>query len=286
METIPDPPPPQHQEHPGLQSAMKPQPVDEDTSYIASGKLKGKVAIVTGGDSGIGRSVALLFAKEGADICIVYLNEHEDADFTIARIEEFGSRVIQFDGDLANPDFCDEVVQRTINAFGKIDILVNNAGEQNEVKGVEELDPTHVEKIFRTNIFSFFYLTKAAMPHLKKGAAIINTSSIQAYDPSPKLMDYACTKAAILNFTRSLAKEVAEKQIRVNAVAPGPIWTPLIPTTFKPEELKSFGDKTLFKRPGQPAEVAPAYLFFAAEACSSFITGQVLHVNGGEGMLS
>jgi NAD(P)-dependent dehydrogenase (short-subunit alcohol dehydrogenase family) len=282
METVQDSPPPQHQEHPGLQAAMKPLPIDEDTSYVASGKLKGKVAIVTGGDSGIGRSVALHFAKEGADICIVYLNEHEDADLTIARIEKFGVRVIQFAGNLADPDFCDEVVQRTINAFGKIDILVNNAGEQDEVKGVEELNPAHVEKIFRTNIFSFFYLTKAALPHLKKGAAIINTSSIQAYDPSPKLMDYACTKAAILNFTRSLAKELAEKQIRVNAVAPGPIWTPLIPTTFKPEELKTFGDKTLFKRPGQPAEVAPAYLFFAAEACSSFITGQVLHVNGGE----
>ncbi len=188
---------PQHQEHPGLQAAMKPLPVDEDIGYIASGKLKGKVAIVTGGDSGIGRSVALLFAKEGADICIVYLNEHEDADLTIARIEKFGRRVIQFDGDLANPDFCEEVVQRTINAYGKIDILVNNAGQQDAVMGVGELNPAHVEKIFRTNIFSFFYLTRAALPHLKKGAAIINTSSIQAYDPSPKLMDYACTKAAI-----------------------------------------------------------------------------------------
>jgi NAD(P)-dependent dehydrogenase (short-subunit alcohol dehydrogenase family) len=163
---------------------------------------------------------------------------------------------------------------------------VNNAGEQDEVNGIEELNPAHVEKIFRTNIFSFFYLTKSAIPHLKRGAAIINTSSILACDPSPKLMDYACAKAAILNFTRSLAKDLAEKQIRVNAVARGPIWTPLIPTTFKPEELKTFGGKTLFKRTGQPAEVAPAYLFFAAETCSSFITGQVLHVNGGEGMLS
>lgn len=265
---------------------MQPRPVDEDKNYVASGKLKDKVAIVTGGDSGIGRSVALLFAKEGADICIVYLSEHADADSTIARIEKIGARIIHFNGDLANPLFCEAVIQRTINAYGKIDILVNNAGEQGEVEGVESLDPAHVEKIFRTNIFSFFYLTRAALPHLKKGAAIINTTSIQAYDPSPQLMDYACTKAAILNFTRSLAKELAEKQIRVNAVAPGPIWTPLIPTTFKPDELKTFGDKTLFKRPGQPAEVAPAYLFFAAEADSSFVTGQVLHVNGGQGMLS
>jgi NAD(P)-dependent dehydrogenase (short-subunit alcohol dehydrogenase family) len=265
---------------------MKPQPIDEDKDYKSAGKLKGKIAIVTGGDSGIGRSVAIHFAKEGADVCIVYLNEHEDAEKTLARIKEFGGRVIKFDGDLAEPNFCEEVVQRTMNAFGHIDILVNNAGEQGEVRGVEDLNPEHVERIFRTNIFGFFYMTKATLPHLQEGASIINTTSIQAYEPSPSLMDYACTKAAILNFTRSLAKELAEKKIRVNAVAPGPIWTPLIPTTFEGEDIEKFGEKTLFKRAGQPAELAPAYVFFASEADSSFITGQVLHVNGGQGMFS
>lgn len=278
--------PPQQQIPPGSQAAMKPLPLDEDHEYIPNGKLKGKVAIITGGDSGIGRSVAILFAKEGADICIVYLNEEEDADATLKRIEELGRRAIKFSGDIGKPDFCDEVTQRTLNAFGRIDILVNNAGEQTEVKGVEDLEPVLVEKIFRTNIFGFFYMSKAVVPHLKTGTAIINTTSIQAYDPSPHLMIYAATKAAILNFTRSLAKELADKKIRVNAVAPGPIWTPLIPTTFEPEDLKTFGEKTLFKRPGQPVEVAPAYLFLATETDSSFITGQVIHVNGGQGMIS
>jgi NAD(P)-dependent dehydrogenase (short-subunit alcohol dehydrogenase family) len=278
--------PPQQRTPPGEQEKMVPKPIEEDMEYVGTGKLKGKVAIITGGDSGIGRSVAIQFAKEGADICIVCLSEENDAEMTAARIEEIGRRAIQFEGDIANTDFCEEVVQGTLDAFGRIDILVNNAGEQHEVHGVEDLEPDMVERIFRTNIFGFFYLTKATLPHLKAGAAIINTTSIQAYDPSPHLMAYACTKAAILNFTRSLAKELAEKKIRVNAVAPGPIWTPLIPTTFKPEELKTFGDKTLFKRPGQPVEVAPAYLFLATEADSSFVTGQILHVNGGQGMMS
>lgn len=229
---------------------MRPQPIDEDKDYKAAGKLKGKVAIVTGADSGIGRSVAILFAREGADVCIVYLNEHEDAEQTVTRIKQIGGRVIKCDGDLAKPEFCEYVIQQTLKAFNRVDILVNNTGTQGEVRGVEDLKPEHVEKIFRTNIFGFFYMTKAALPHLGEGAAIINTTSIQAHEPSPHLMDYACTKAAILNFTRSLAKELAEKKIRVNAVAPGPIWTPLIPATFEGEDIEKFGEKTLFKRAG------------------------------------
>jgi NAD(P)-dependent dehydrogenase (short-subunit alcohol dehydrogenase family) len=259
-------------------------PVAEEEQYVGSGKLRGKVAIVTGGDSGIGRAVAILFAREGADVSIVYFNEHEDADKTMLQIEELERRAIKFAGDIAEPDFCAEVIQRTINAFGRLDILVNNAGEQYEVKGVEDLEPARVEKCFRANVFGFFYLTKAALPHLKAGATIINTTSLQAYDPSPHLMVYAGAKAAILNFTRSLAKQLAEKKIRVNAVAPGPVWT--APATFSPGDAGTLGEKTLFKRPGQPAEVAPAYLFLATEAESSLITGQVLHVNGGQGMFS
>jgi NAD(P)-dependent dehydrogenase (short-subunit alcohol dehydrogenase family) len=272
------------QEPPGSQEQMHPKPVEEDQDYLPSGKLKGKVVIITGGDSGIGRSVAILFAKEGADICLSYLNEHEDADKTLERVIQLGQRGVKYAGDIAQPAVCEAIVRETLNQLGRIDILINNAGEQVTGNGVKDLEPSRVEAIFRTNLFSMFYLTKAVLPHLKAGAAIINTTSIQAYEPSPKLMDYAITKASILNFTRSLATELAEKQIRVNAVAPGPIWTPLIPTTFSGEELKSFGEKTLFKRAGQPAEVAPSFLFLADNGCSSFITGQVIHVNGGQGM--
>lgn len=275
------PPPPQEQSLPGSQQEMRPRPIDEDLDRKPSGKLAGKVAVITGGDSGIGRSVALLFAREGADICIVYLEEHEDANQTAARIRELGRKVILCAGDIGNPEFCSQCVQQTVEKLGKIDILVNNAGEQDEISGVEDLIPEKVERTFRTNIFGFFYLTRAAFPHLHEGASIIN---MQAYDPSFHLMDYACTKAAILNFTRSLAKQLGPKKIRVNAVAPGPIWTPLIPASFSAEHLKDFGKKTLFERPGQPAEVAPSYLFLAAQSESSFITGEVIHVNGGQAM--
>ncbi|HEY3856739.1 MAG TPA: SDR family oxidoreductase [Verrucomicrobiae bacterium] len=278
------PPPPQKQKLPGSQKAMRPQPVDEDKKRNPAGRLQGKVAIITGADSGIGKSVALLFAREGADICIVYLEEHEDAKTTAARIEEIGRKVILCAGDIGEPGFCSKCVERTIKEFGKLDILVNNAGEQDEIAGVEDLSPKQVERTFKTNIFGFFYLTRAALPHLKEGASVINTTSVQAYEPSYHLMDYACTKAAILNFTRSLAKQLAPRKIRVNAVAPGPIWTPLIPASFPAEHLKDFGKKTLFKRPGQPAEVAPSYLFLAAQSESSFITGEVIHVNGGQAM--
>jgi len=278
--------PPTEQEPPARQLHGQRQPAEDESHYIPSGKLKGKVAIVTGGESGIGRSVAVLFAREGADICIVYLDDREEAEKTMTRIEELGRRVIQFAGDISDPNFCEEVIQRTINAFGKIDILVNNAGEHYEVKGVEDLEPERVEGSFRTNTFGFFYLTKAALPHLQAGASILNTTSIQAYDPSPHLMVYACTKAALLSFTRSLAKQLAGRKIRVNAVAPGPVWTPLIADTFSGSDPSTFGEKTLFKRPGQPSEVAPAFLFLAAESESALITGQVLHVNGGQAMYS
>ena len=278
--------PPQEQEPPGSQEQMRPEPLEEDKEYIPAGKLKGKAAIITGADSGIGRSVAILFAKEGADVAVVYLNEHQDADQTVKRIKELGRRAIKLPGDLGDPIFCEEVVEQSIAAFGRIDVLVNNAAEQEGIGGVEELVPENVERIFRSNIFGFFYLTRAALSHMKEGASIINTTSIQAYEPSPHLMHYACTKAAILNFTRSLAKQLAEKKIRVNAVAPGPIWTPLIPASFEADDVKSFGQKTLFKRAGQPAEVAPAYLYLAAGGDSSYVTGQVLHVNGGQGMFS
>ena len=279
-------PSPAHPAPAGSQQSMSPPPVVVNKAYAGSGRLKGKVALITGGDSGIGRSVAIQFAKEEADICIVYHEDHADADKTIQRVEEFGRRAVRYQGDLSQPEFCQEVIQRTLNAFGRIDILVNNAGTQGAVTSVTELDPTHVQQTFATNIFGFFYLVKEAVPHLKPGSAIINTTSIQAYDPSPHLLDYAATKAAILNFTRVLAKELAPKQIRVNAVAPGPIWTPLVVSSMPPDELSTFGQKTLFKRPGQPAEVSPAYLFLANEADSSFITGQVIHVNGGQGMHS
>ena len=279
-------PPPQEQNLPGSETAMEPEPLDEDPNYMASEKLDGKSALVTGGDSGIGRAVAILFAKEGADVSIVYLKEDKDAESTVSRIRELGRKAAMFAGDIGDPKFCERVVRKTLDAFGRVDILVNNAGEQREIRGIEDLDPEQVERTFRTNIFGFFYMTKAIVPHLKEGAAIINTTSVQAYEPKPYLMDYACTKAAILSFTRSLAKELAERKIRVNAVAPGPIWTPLIPASFSKDHVAEFGENTPMKRPGQPAEVAPSFVFLASARDSSYLTGQVLHPNGGSAMSS
>jgi NAD(P)-dependent dehydrogenase (short-subunit alcohol dehydrogenase family) len=264
---------------------MQPQPVYEDSEYRASGKLAGKVALITGADSGIGRAVAVLFAKEGADVCVAYLNEHHDAEVTVGRVTEIGRRALKVAGDIGDPVYCEQLVQRTVEVYGKIDILVNNAAEQAEISGVAALNPSQVEGTFQTNLFGFIYLTRAALPHLREGGSVINTTSVQAYAPKPYLMDYACTKAGILSFTRSLAKELAPK-IRVNAVAPGPIWTPLIPSSFSAEHVAEFGKNTLLKRPGQPVEVAPCFLFLACNADSSFITGQVLHPNGGSEMFS
>ena len=255
--------------------------IEEDPKYIATGKLKGKVAIVTGGNTGIGKAAAILFAKEGAELCLVYLDKDRETEITTQRIRELGQKVIALAGDVGDPAFCAFVVKQVLAVFGRIDILVNNAGEQRVVCGVEDLDPDEVKRTFDTNLFGPFHLTRAAISHLGKGSSIINTTSAQAHDPSPRLMDYACSKAALLNFTVSLAREVAGRGIRVNAVAPGPILTPMTLASFNPRQLVEFGTDTLLKRAGQPAEVAPSFVFLASERDSSYMTGQVLHPNGG-----
>lgn len=272
---------PQHQDRqPGLETEMIPRPVSEDPSYKGSGKLQGKVAIITGGDSGIGKAVAIYFAKEGANIVIIYLNEHEDATQTKLEIEQEGTKCLLISGDIGNEVFCQEIVNKTIDQFGKLDIIVNNAAEQHPTAGIEQISSDQLEKTFRTNIFSCFYLTKASLPHLKQGAAIINTTSVTAYKGHKKLIDYSSTKGAIVAFTRSLSLSLASKGIRVNGVAPGPIWTPLIPSTFSSGKVAQHGTDTPMKRSGQPEEVAPAYVFLASDD-ASYMSGQILHVNGG-----
>jgi NAD(P)-dependent dehydrogenase (short-subunit alcohol dehydrogenase family) len=259
---------------------MSPQP-DYEPRFPGSGRLKGKVALVTGGDSGIGRAVAVLFAREGADVAIVYLDEGEDAKATKSAVEKEGRRCLAIAGDVGGEDFCRQAVERTVRELGRLDVLVNNAAEQHPKGSIEEISEEQLERTFRTNIFGYFHMTKAAVPHLKSGAAIVNTTSVTAYRGSPQLLDYSSTKGAILAFTRSLAEALAEKGIRVNGVAPGPIWTPLIPSTFPEDKVKSFGANVPMKRPGQPNEVASCHLFLACED-SSYMTGQVLHPNGGE----
>jgi NAD(P)-dependent dehydrogenase (short-subunit alcohol dehydrogenase family) len=259
---------------------MHPRPAFEPR-FPGGGRLRDKVALVTGGDSGIGRAVAVLFAREGADVAIVYLNEGEDAEATKRLVEAEGRQCLTIAGDVGDPAFCRSAVEQVVERFRRLNVLVNNAAEQHPQKALDAISPEQLEQTFRTNIFGYFYLTQAAMPHLKAGDAIINTSSVTAYRGSPELLDYSSTKGAIVAFTRSLAKKVAEKGIRVNGVAPGPIWTPLIPSTFPVDKVKSFGADTPMKRPGQPNEVAPSYLFLACED-SSYITGSFLHPNGGE----
>lgn len=274
-------PPQQQDRQPGLEHLMNPAPKFHSTSYKGSGKLTDKVAIITGGDSGIGRAVAVHYAIEGANVVISYLNEHEDAEKTKQYVEEQGQKCLLIPGDIGDEAICKQIVDKTIGEFGKIDIVVNNAAEQHPQKGIEDITSEQLERTFRTNIFSFFYLTKAALPHLKNGSTIINTSSITAYAGNKQLLDYSATKGAITTFTRSLALSLADKGIRVNGVAPGPIWTPLIPSTFTADQVSTFGSDTPMKRPGQPEELAPAYVYLASED-SSYMSGQILHVNGGK----
>jgi NAD(P)-dependent dehydrogenase (short-subunit alcohol dehydrogenase family) len=268
-------------QQPGQESEMRPKPEAERVEYPGSNKLLGKVAIVTGGDSGIGRAVAIAFAKEGADVVIAYLNEDADANEARRLIEEAGRRCITVAGDLGESQHCQSVVDTTLAAFGRIDIVVNNAGEQHPENALESIDDEQILNTFRTNVFATFYLTRSALPHLQKGSSVINTTSVTAYRGSPHLLDYSATKGAIVSFTRSLSLALADRGIRVNAVAPGPIWTPLIPSTFDAEKVAKFGADTPMKRPGQPDEVAGCYVFLASKE-ASYISGQVLHPNGGE----
>jgi NAD(P)-dependent dehydrogenase (short-subunit alcohol dehydrogenase family) len=260
---------------------MKPRPDTWTKTAPAVPKLAGKAAIISGGDSGIGGAVAVAFASEGADVAILYLNEHRDAKETVRTVENMGRRAIAIAGDIGSEAFCKRAIGRVVKEFGRLDIVVNNAAEQHPRESLERITAKQLERTFRTNIFSFFYLTKASLPHLKRDSTIINTTSVTAYRGSARLLDYSATKGAIVSFTRSLAHSLVKRGIRVNAVAPGPIWTPLIPATFPGEKVETFGSEVPLGRAGQPNEVAPCYVFLASED-SSYMTGQVLHPNGGE----
>lgn len=266
---------------PGLQAKMKPKPKTINEKYQGSNKLKDKVAIITGGDSGIGRAVAVYFAKEGADVVIAYLNEHEDAKKTKALVEKEGTTCLLFSGDLRKEQFCQKIIRETYKHFKKIHVLVNNAAEQHPKKSILKITAEQLQHTFETNIFSFFYMIKAALPYMKRGSTIINTTSVTSYRGSEHLIDYSATKGAITSLTRSLALNLAKKGIRVNGVAPGPVWTPLIESTFSAEHIKKLGKKVAMERPGQPEEIAPSYVFLASDD-ASFMTGQILHPNGGE----
>jgi len=273
--------PPQHQrQQPGREHKMKPRPKAEDKKHRGSGKLQGKVAIITGGDSGIGRAISIAFAKEGAHISVVYLEEDKDANETRRLVEEQGHKCLLLRGDVGEEKFCRNGVEQTVKQFGNLDILVNNAAEQHPQDSIQNISQKQLERTFRTNIFSFFFMVKAAMKHLKQGSAIINTTSVTAYKGSAHLLDYSSTKGAITSFTRSLSQALADKCIRVNGVAPGPVRTPLIPSTFPAKEVETFGSDVPLDRAGQPEEIAPSYVFLASDD-SSYMTGQILHPNGG-----
>jgi NAD(P)-dependent dehydrogenase (short-subunit alcohol dehydrogenase family) len=273
--------PPQHQtRQPGIESEMTPRPKAENRVHHGTGKLNGKVAFITGGDSGIGRAVAIAFAREGADLAIAYLDEDKDAEETKHLVEQEGRRCLTIAGDVGSHEHCLQAVRTALRELGHLDILVNNAAEQHPQDSLDKISPAQLERTFRTNIFSYFFMAQAALPHLAEGATIINTTSVTAYKGSPNLLDYSSTKGAIVSFTRSLALALSENKIRVNAVAPGPIWTPLIPSTFPPDKVATFGSDVPLKRAGEPEEIAPCYVFLASQD-ASYMTGQVLHPNGG-----
>ncbi|MGB8507467.1 MAG: SDR family oxidoreductase [Pyrinomonadaceae bacterium] len=276
------PMPAQHQEKPGIEAKLTPRPKYQAPGYRGAGKLTDKAALITGGDSGIGRAVAVLFAREGADVAIVYLSEHVDAEETRRAVEAEGRRALLIPGDVRDVKFCREAVERTAEEFGKLDILVNNAAFQQGQKSLEEVSDEQWDRTFKTNIYGYFYMAKAALAHLKEGGVIINTGSITGLEGEKELLDYSATKGAIHAFTKSLAQNLVERKVRVNCVAPGPVWTPLNPSDKDPQEVAKFGADTPMKRPAQPEEIAPAYVFFASEADSSYITGEVLTLLGGD----
>lgn len=280
--TYPAPPfPPQHQAKPGDESLLEPAPMYDAPFWRGSGKLEGKVALVTGADSGIGRAVAVLFAREGADVAIAYLSEHEDAEETRLAVADEGRRCLLLPGDVTSEVYCRDAVAAVMAKFGALDILVNNAAFQYHAAGLDELTTEHFDATLKTNLYGYFFMARAALKHMRHGAAIINTGSITGIDGSKELIDYSMTKGGIHAFTRALAANLVPKGIRVNAVAPGPVWTPLNPSERPPEEVAQFGAKTKMKRPAQPEEIAPAYVFFASPQCSSYITGEILPIVGG-----
>jgi NAD(P)-dependent dehydrogenase (short-subunit alcohol dehydrogenase family) len=279
----PDTPlPKQHLRKPGLESELEPRPMYRAPEYRGSGKLEDKVALITGADSGIGRAVAVLYAREGADVAIVYLSEEEDAEETRKAVEAEGRRALLLPGDVTDASFCRRAVGATIREFGRLDILVNNAAFQEHVDSLEDLSEEQLDRTFKTNIYGYFYMAKAALPHLGEGSAIVNSGSVTGIEGSKNLLDYSATKGAIHAFTKSLAQNLLEKGVRVNCVAPGPVWTPLNPADVDAEKVSKFGEDVGMKRPAQPEEVAPAYVFLAAPACSSYITGEILPVLGGQ----
>jgi NAD(P)-dependent dehydrogenase (short-subunit alcohol dehydrogenase family) len=273
--------PAQHQAKPGTEATLEPRPMYDAPHYLGSRKLEDKVALITGGDSGIGRAVAILYAREGADVAVVYLSEHEDAKETKAAVEKEGRRCILISGDVKNAAFCRGAVETTVRDLGGLDILVNNAAFQEHSAGIEELSEAQFDQTLKTNLYGYFHMAKAVAPHLKQGGAIINTGSITGIDGSQELLDYSMTKGGIHAFTRSLSGSMLKRGIRVNAVAPGPVWTPLNPADKTADKVATFGQQTRMKRPAQPEEIAPAYVFLAAPSCSSYITGEVLPIIGG-----